>query len=85
MESLGCWKESKKSSFVSFENKHHFLTGPYNKRKNAVEKCARVAIDHGFTVFALQNGGKCLSGANGIKRFNMYGPSNLCKGMTLAE
>ncbi|XP_047142347.1 uncharacterized protein LOC101236314 isoform X1 [Hydra vulgaris] len=79
VESLGCWKESKKSNFVSFENKHHFLTGPYNKRKNAVEKCARVAIDHGFTIFAVQDGGKCLSGANTVKKFDMYGPSNLCR------
>ncbi|XP_057294387.1 uncharacterized protein LOC130622945 isoform X2 [Hydractinia symbiolongicarpus] len=80
IESLGCWKDAnKKRTLRSMEHKHHYLDDPYPKRSNAVKKCAQVAIDHGYSIFGVQNGGQCFSAPDGEKTYNMYGPSNLCR------
>ena len=81
IQSLGCWKDNKKRALTSLENTHYLLDGPYQIRSDPIKKCAQVAIDHDFTIFGIQNGGQCFGGEGGDKRYDMYGPSNLCNGM----
>ena len=81
VESLGCWKDSVRHRAIpSLENTHLFLQGGFKKRKDPIKKCAQVANDHGFLVFAIQNGGECLSGRGAERKFSMYGPSEKCRG-----
>lgn len=47
---------------VSYEGQDPLLKDFYLLRKNAIEKCATVAKRRGYKVFALINGGKCLTG-----------------------
>ena len=55
------------------------LTGFYKSRQNAIEKCASAARKRGFQVFAIQNGGMCLSGPNAHNTYKMHGPEKDCK------
>jgi len=48
-------------------------------RENAIEKCAFVAKQRGYKVFAVQDGGMCLSGSTGHKTFYIYRMSSQCK------
>ena len=47
---------------VNYEGQDPLLKDFYQLRKNAIEKCATVAKRRGYKVFALINGGKCLTG-----------------------
>ena len=48
-------------------------------RINAVEKCALVAKKRGYKVFAVQDGGMCLSSSTANKTSHIYGISNKCE------
>ncbi|XP_066925026.1 uncharacterized protein [Clytia hemisphaerica] len=81
IQDLGCWKDNNvKRALPILENNHPLLSDSYKKRTNPIIKCAQVANHKGFHIFALQNGGQCFGGPKGEKTFEMYGPSNLCRG-----
>ena len=50
----------------------------YKSRKDAIEKCASVAKKRGYKVFAVQDGGMCLSSSTAHKTFHIYGTSRRC-------
>jgi len=50
----------------------------YERRQNAIVKCAVAARKRGFPAFALQNGGWCAASANALETFNKYGKSSVC-------
>ena len=53
--------------------------GNYKVRTDAIGKCASVAKQRGYKVFALYDGGKCLSSSNAHMTFQTYGKSYHCK------
>lgn len=61
------------------------MDSDYKSRSDPLQKCAEAALDKGLKVFALQNGGQCFGGANGINRYNVYGPSTSCRGITTSS
>ena len=68
-------------SIPTLEGNHPLLMDPdYKTRTDPLQKCAEAALDKGFKVFGLQNGGQCFAGVNGETRYNMYGPMDNCKG-----
>lgn len=49
----------------SLENSDPLLDGDYSTRENGVLKCLNAARRKGNKIFALKNGGECLSSAGG--------------------
>lgn len=49
----------------SLENNDPVLDGDYSTRENGVLKCLNAARREGKKMFALKNGGECLSSAGG--------------------
>ncbi|KAK7478237.1 hypothetical protein BaRGS_00030495, partial [Batillaria attramentaria] len=77
--SLGCWANEPSSSAIpSVDGLYPGITDNYQHRTAAVRRCADVATSLGYAVFALQNGGQCLTGPEAVKTFNTYGPSRSC-------
>ncbi|XP_068706122.1 uncharacterized protein [Montipora foliosa] len=78
--SLGCWKDSWSRSLPTIEGEHYLLMDPnYKGRKYALFKCARAALDKGYKVFGIENGGQCFASTSGDKRYHKYGASKDCK------
>eukprot|EP00794_Sanderia_malayensis_P011221 gene11221-12400_t len=78
----GCWKDFDMSAFALplLEGTDAALTGPYKRRQDPVNDCATVVQNRGYSVFAIQNGGACFSGANAETTYKRYGQSDACKG-----
>ena len=55
------------------------LTGFYKQRQDPIAKCAAVAKSYGFQLFAIQNGGMCLSGPNAHDTYKIHGLAKNCK------
>lgn len=55
------------------------LTGFYKERQDPIAKCASVAKRYGFQLFAIQNGGMCLSGPNAHDTYKIHGLAKNCK------
>ena len=52
---LGCWADNIAQRSVPSQEGDPLLVGSaYNTRKNAIQKCAKVAAKHDFMVFVLQ-------------------------------
>jgi len=81
MTSIGCFEDISWSRPIpSLEGQDPRLEGVnYKRRTDAIEKCAFVAKQRGYKVFALQDGGMCLSSSTAHKTFQRYGTSSKCK------
>ena len=80
-ESLGCWRDAWSRSLPTLEGEHYLLMDPnYKGRRHALFKCARAALDKGYKLFGIENGGQCFASAGGDKRYHKYGASKDCKG-----
>lgn len=82
--SLGCWKDevnNGKRTISSLEGKSSFLNGNYKVRTVPVTKCMQAALEKGFEVFAVQDGGQCFGSADAKARYKMAGSSNRCSSM----
>ena len=62
----------------SIEGKTELLDGDYSNRTNPIEKCFKAAVSFGYTVFALQDGGRCASAATARETYQKYGLSTNC-------
>ena len=56
----------------------NILTGHYKTRTNPVQKCYQAAKALKFKVFAVQDGGQCMSSATALTTYNKYGKSEAC-------
>jgi len=56
------------------------LDGHYKSRQNAVHKCFQAALNQGYSVLAVQDGGQCLSSRAAAVTFMKYGGSENCLG-----
>ena len=78
--SIGCFWDTGNRAIATLEGTDPRLDGGYQSRINAIEKCAAVARDRGYHMFALQHGGWCASSCTACQTYNMYGPSDACGG-----
>jgi len=81
-DDLGCWQDNAWFRAIgSLENSGDpLLEEYYRTRTNGLEKCAGAAKRRGFTVFALNNKGKCFSDANAATGYKRHGKSSTCLG-----
>ena len=79
--SIGCYADLEwYPAIPSLERKDPQLDGAnYKRRTDAIEKCAFVAKQRRNKVFALQDGGMCLSSSTAHMTFQTYGRSSKCK------
>ena len=78
---LGCWKDDVLIRAIpSLEGKDGVLSDNYKTRDDAIKKCAEVARQRGYTVFALQDGGWCASSLRAKFTYSKYGQSQNCEG-----
>ncbi|XP_065667890.1 uncharacterized protein LOC100197784 isoform X3 [Hydra vulgaris] len=86
---IGCWADySHDSSILKLEAKHDSLKDSFMNRVNAIEKCAIVANNFQYNVFAIQDGGMCLSGPHFHLTYSKDGLATNCvdgKGGRLAN
>ncbi|XP_070570553.1 uncharacterized protein [Ptychodera flava] len=76
---IGCYAENADDpTMASLEKSHPRLQDNYKQRSLPGRKCASVAAEMNFLIFALHNGGKCLADANGWARYDKYGASDEC-------
>ena len=55
------------------------ITGNYQARKDAINKCFQVAKERGMKVFAVQHGGWCAGGKDPYG-YQRYGRAGNCRG-----
>ena len=80
---MGCFIDlSWYPTLPSLEGQDPRLDGSsYKLREKAIEKCSLVAKERGYKVFAVQDGGKCLSSSTAHKTiFFRSGRIRQCKG-----
>jgi hypothetical protein len=67
----GCWKDTGDRALPIQEGTDPRLTGNYQTRADAIEKCYQVAKERKYAVFAVQHGGHCqgTTDTQGYKRF----------------
>jgi len=78
-ESIGCFGDTSTRAIATLEGTDSRLNGAYRSRENAITKCAEVAYQRRFDVFALQHGGWCASSTDAADTYDMYGPSTACE------
>ena len=73
----GCYKAGK-NAIPSLEGTDPILDGEYSTRENAIVKCFEVVAKRLFFVFAIRDGGECLSGDIAQHQYNRYPKSFTC-------
>ena len=79
-KTVGCYKENKYDRAIpSLEGKDDVvLDGLYYLRKDPIAKCYLATKRKGYSMFAVANGGLCLSGARAPLTYNKHGKSTAC-------
>ena len=75
---LGCWKDDIPRALASLEGKSNILSEHYKRRPNPIQKCHNAAVEKGYTIFAIQDGGQCFSSADAKSKYKLYGSSHAC-------
>ncbi|CAB4002275.1 Hypothetical predicted protein, partial [Paramuricea clavata] len=75
----GCYKDTESRALPSLEGSDPDLTGFYKQRQEPITKCAAIARSRGYQLFAIQNGGMCLSGPKAHETYKIHGLARNCK------
>ena len=85
-ESVGCYKDSYERAIKNVDGIYYryfpiprLLIDNYKTREQAIQKCALFAKLQGYQMFAVQDGGLCLTSATAHKTYNKYGKSQDCE------
>ena len=82
---VGCYQENFPRVIEEVDGYRSNLPDPYmfssdyKTRKQAIKKCALFAKLQGYKMFAIQDGGLCLTSPTAHKTYNKYGESQDCK------
>lgn len=75
--SLGCWGDTGDRAMPIIEGSDSRLTGNYQQRADAVNKCYEVAKERGMKIFSVQHQGHCQADST-LDKYKKYGPSRAC-------
>jgi len=73
----GCWRDTGDRALPIQEGTDPRLTGDYQSRADAIEKCYQVAKERKYAVFAVQHGGHC-QGTTDTQGYKRFGRANNC-------
>ena len=76
--SVGCYADKPHRAIPTLEGVDPIAAEDFRVRTRSIEKCALAARKRGFTMFAVQYGGECMTSATAEQTFNRYGESNQC-------
>ena len=76
---MGCYRDTANRAIPTLEGKAPILDGQYLHRANPIAKCAVAAMNRGYEMFAVQNGGWCAASAAAPQTYDKYGQSLACK------
>ena len=79
VQRIGCFKDTSRRAIRQLDGRLPFLRGNYQRRKQAIAKCALGAARYGYIVFGVQHGGWCASGPKAHRTFAKYGRSKRCR------
>ena len=79
VQRMGCFKDTPRRAMPILEGKSKLLRGNYKRRKFAIRKCAMVAVNRGYKMFGVQDGGQCASGPLAYRTYGRFGRSNRCR------
>ncbi|KAJ7386548.1 hypothetical protein OS493_008685 [Desmophyllum pertusum] len=77
--SLGCFKDTGRRAIPGVDGRYPIVRGYYRRRKDAIQKCASVALKLRHKVFAVQHQGWCATGPKAHLTYRKYGRSNRCR------
>ena len=75
---MGCFQDGIPRAIPTLEGTDPILDAPYSTRVNPIAKCAAAAMRQGYSMFAVQDGGRCVSSADAPKTYSKYGDSVDC-------
>ena len=75
---VGCFRDGLSRAIPTLEGTDPILDGTYWTRVNPIAKCAAAAMRQGYSMFAVQDGGRCVSSADAPKTYSKYGDSQAC-------
>ena len=76
---LGCFKDTGRRAIPGVDGRYPIVRGYYRRRKEAIRRCALVAMRFGYRVFAVQHQGWCATGPRAHLTYRKYGRSNRCR------
>ena len=77
---VGCYRDTRNRAIRTLEGTDYILDGAYKTRKDPIAKCAVAAMRRGYKMFAVQDGGLCMSSATAHNTYDKYGKSTACAG-----
>ena len=78
-ETVGCFGDTAIRAITVLDRLHPLLKDSYRPRQDAIRKCYQAALEKGFDMFAIQDGGWCAADKTAAQNFDKYGVSDLCK------
>lgn len=78
---LGCFRDGNPRSLDLLEGNDKvklILEDHYKRRRDAINKCYKAAKSLGYKIFAVQDGGACVSSKQSPVTYNKYGKSYEC-------
>ena len=76
---IGCFKDTGRRAIPGVDGRYPIVRGYYRRRKDAIRKCALVALMLRASVFAVQHQGWCATGRRAHLTYGRYGRSNRCR------
>lgn len=76
---LGCFKDTGRRAIPGVDGRYPIVRGYYRRRKDAIRRCALVALRFGYRVFAVQHQGWCATGPKAHLTYRKYGRTNRCR------
>lgn len=76
---FGCFKDTARRAIAPLDGRSRLLKGNYKRRWDAVRKCALASAMRRYHVFAVQDGGWCVSARRAHITFGKYGKTNKCR------
>ncbi|CAH3194779.1 unnamed protein product [Porites evermanni] len=79
IRSTGCFRDTHRRAVPQMDGRNPLVKDYYRRRKDAILKCALVAMRFGYRVFAVQHQGWCATGPRAHVTYRKYGRSNRCR------
>ena len=79
VRSIGCFRDTHRRAVPQMDGRNPLVKDYYRRRKDAILKCALVAMRFGYRVFAVQHQGWCATGPRAHVTYRKYGRSNRCR------
>ena len=71
-QNIGCFKDTSRRAIPQLDGKSRLIRGNYKRRKFAIQNCILAAVQRGYRMIGVQDGGWCASGPQAQRTFLRY-------------